>query len=56
MFNEKMTMKDFVVEVMVKPLPKVLAKCALTYEATIVGMLGLAWLIVKTSEKFGKKA
>lgn len=54
MFNEKTTMKDFIVEVMVKPLPEVLAKCALMYEATIVGMMGLAWLIIKASEKFGK--
>lgn len=50
----KNQLKEFAVEVMIKPLPKVLAECALVYEATVVGTVAIGGLILAIISKFKK--
>ncbi len=50
----KNQLKEFAVEVMIKPLPKVLAECALVYEATVVGGTAICYLILAVMSKFKK--
>ena len=55
MNENKIIAKKFVMEVMVKPLPKVLLKCALVYEATVavtvVVLSGIAYVISKRQKQ-----
>lgn len=55
MNENKITAKKFVMEVMVKPLPKVLLNCALVYEGTVVVttivLCGIAYVISKRQKQ-----
>lgn len=51
--NKKL-LKDFAVEVMIKPLPELLADCVLAYEAMVVGGTAICCLILAVMSKFKK--
>lgn len=55
MNENKVTAKKFVMEVMVKPLPKVLLKCALVYEGAVIVTTvligGIAYVVSKRQKQ-----
>lgn len=51
----KSQIKDFVVEVMIKPVPKILLKSFAMYEGTVLVCALLVSGILLISKKFGKK-